>query len=73
METVQHSRLLESHNTQLQNSLFDIAQIVLDDADRDDQESNVAHAANGNASSIGTTSSSVLTRSASKPIIRPAG
>jgi len=28
-------RLLEARNDQLQNSLFDIAQIVLDDADRD--------------------------------------
>ncbi len=33
--TAQHSRLLEVHNQQLQTSLFDIAQIVLDDADRE--------------------------------------
>ena len=67
MEAVQHSRLLESHNAQLQTSLFDIAQMVVDDADRDDHEGSTVNA-NG---SLITSSSSVLTRSASKPIIRP--
>jgi len=35
LEASQHVRLLEARNDQLETSLFDIAQIVLDDADRE--------------------------------------
>ena len=52
----QRARSLESHNSQLQNSLFDIAQIVVDDADQDED--------------YRLTEASPLTRSASKPVLR---
>ncbi len=70
-QTVQHSRLLESHNQQLQASLFDIAQIVLDDADREgggDSSSAVAIAVAvegvGNGSGVVKSNSSPLVRAA---------
>ncbi len=73
-QTVQHSRLLEVHNQQLQTSLFDIAQIVLDDADRDDSGSGVAvalGAAADNNVSTATNNTSVI-KSTSSPLIRAA-
>ena len=54
-ETNRQTRLLASHNQQLQTSLYDIAQIVLDDADKDQ------------------TDSSVLIKSAVKPLMRNTG
>ena len=63
-ESTKDVKTLESHNVQLQTSLFDIAQIVLDDAD---QEENLA------ASSTPMMMTSVLTRSTSKPLLRSSG
>lgn len=57
-ETSYKAKTLESHNSRLQNSLFDIAQIVLDDADKDDSMVDGPHL------------STSLTRSASKPHLR---
>ncbi|XP_059085482.1 rootletin-like isoform X2 [Tigriopus californicus] len=57
-ETSYKAKTLESHNSRLQNSLFDIAQIVLDDADKDDSMVDGPHL------------STSLTRSVSKPHLR---
>lgn len=62
-----HTRLLEVHNQQLQSSLFDIAQIVLDDADREDSAAVPGALAGGDLS---TTNTSFIRSSSTNPLVR---
>ena len=51
---------VEAHNAQLQNSLFEIAQVVLDDADKEENELALGPAAETTPSGTGLISSSMV-------------